>query len=179
MTNDTRMPCFHTFPSHRDTLYLVRCTLSDEVLDFTHLERATLICSRFLFSIASPWRRFIWLATPGFHTNKVSTSVQPSPGAHRRCYLLLFTCLLGFFLLLSGRCDRSTTTTALSCVLDCSRRHASPPGFRPWLSGVKEQWCSPARVPTTVSDLLDTPLDWRRIAAGLPKHTAAPNLQHR
>ena len=140
--------------------------------------RSWILSIYFSLSQFSLLRRYIWLATPGFDTNKDSTSVQPSPGAHRRCYPLLV-----FYLLLSGRCDLSTTTTALSCVLDSSRRHASPPRLRPGLSGVKEQWCSPARVPTTVSDPLDTPLDRRRTAAGLSlhsqKHTSAANSQHR
>ena len=58
-------------------------TVSDEVLDYAHQERATLeLFSRFLFLNFSLPHRSILLAIPVFDTNKDNTSVQPSPGAH-------------------------------------------------------------------------------------------------
>ena len=93
----------------------VRCTLTfvvlsdypnetlDTSLDITHF---SLMCEINLLAFPGlSWFTVplvFWLATPGCHTIKVCTSVQPSPGAHRRCYLSLFYCSFAFYLLRSG-----------------------------------------------------------------------------
>jgi hypothetical protein len=94
--------------------YRVRCTLTfvvlsvfpyetlDTTLDITHF----LMCEINLLAFSGlSWFTVplvFWLATPGCHTIKVCTSVQPSPGAHRRCYLSQFYCSFAFYLLRSG-----------------------------------------------------------------------------
>ncbi len=157
------------------TVTVTRITVSDEVLDYAHQELATLeLSSRLLFLNFSLPHRSILLATPVIDTNKDSTSVQPSPGAHRRCYLLLVSCC--FVVAVTFHQPR----LRLSLLREISRRDFTPAYLTikllsGVLSGVKEQWCSPARVPTTVSDPLDTPLDSRWTVV---KHTAVSNSQH-
>ena len=94
--------------------YRVRCTLTfvvlsgypnetlDTTLDITHflLREINLLVFSGLSWFTVPLD--FWLATPGCHTIKVCTSVQPSPGAHRRCYLSQFYCSFAFYLLRSG-----------------------------------------------------------------------------
>jgi len=157
--------------------YLVRCTLTfvflSDTLDITHIECAKLTCSRFLVSLGSPCRfsfgsQHLAVIRSRF-APRCSPARVPTDGATCHSFIALL---------------RSICCGAVSWTLndhDCAVTRAwlciptrLTTGPRPGLSGVKEQLCSPARVTTTVSDLLDTPLDWRRIAAKLPKHATAP-----
>jgi hypothetical protein len=106
------------------TRALCQLHLANDLLSDPQHARATQVGPRYpsFLSQFSLLRRYSWLSTHVFDTNEDSTSVQPSPGAHRRCYLLRFVLFAA-----GGSLRPFDNHFYAALLLDCSHRHATPP----------------------------------------------------